>query len=115
MNTDIVLEDEERIIIIDTKFYSSTLAKREDYDSISFKSENLYQLFAYMQHIPNEKGKQVDGILLYPDVGDTLHATYEWNYQQITFKTVDLGQDWRGIEDEIRELVGVGETATIAI
>lgn len=115
MQTDIVLEDDERIIVIDTKFYSSTLAKREDYGSTSFKSENLYQLFAYMQHIPNEKGKRVDGILLYPDVGDTLHATYEWKGQQLTFKTVDLEQDWRGIEDELRELIGVHETMNTSV
>src|SRR5699024_4410724 len=40
MFTDIVLENEKRIVIIDTKFYSNTLAKRSDFGSVSFKSPN---------------------------------------------------------------------------
>lgn len=97
MNTDIVLEDEKRIIIIDTKFYSSTLARRSDFDSVSFKSPNLYQIFAYMQHIPNPENKAVEGMLLYPNVGDSIHATYTWQDQLLTFKTVDLNGEWREI------------------
>jgi len=105
MQTDIVLEDDERIIIIDTKFYSQTLSTRRDYDSISFKSPNLYQIFAYMQHIPNPANKKVEGILLYPDVGDTIHATYKWNDQVLTFKTVDLNKQWREIENDLLNLI----------
>lgn len=107
MFTDIVLEDEQRIIIIDTKFYSKTMARREDVGSISFKSPNLYQIFAYMQHIPNEKNKKVEGILLYPDVGNSIHANYLWEDQKLIFKTVDLDQNWQEIEKELFELVNI--------
>ena len=109
MFTDIVLEDDERIIIIDTKFYSKTMARREDIGSISFKSPNMYQIFAYMQHIPNPKNKRIEGMLLYPDVGDSIHATYEWKDQVLTFKTVDLNQEWRKIEEELFDLVDLVE------
>ncbi|MFH5884692.1 hypothetical protein ACG2F4_10300 [Halalkalibaculum sp. DA3122] len=105
MFTDIVLEDDERIIIIDTKFYSKTMARREDLGSISFKSPNMYQIFAYMQHIPNPKNKKIEGMLLYPDVGDTIHATYTLNKQILTFKTVDLDQEWKKIENELMDLL----------
>lgn len=107
MQTDIVLEDEERIIIIDTKFYSNTLAIRSDFDSISFKSPNLYQIFAYMQHIPNPGKKDIEGVLLYPDVGDSIKAAYHWKDQIITFKTIDLDQEWTGIKNELLMLVGL--------
>tara|TARA_R100001143_G_C3361001_1_gene135698 strand:- start:2294 stop:3349 length:1056 start_codon:yes stop_codon:yes gene_type:complete len=105
MQTDIVLEDQERIIVIDTKFYSQTFAIRKDYDSISFKSPNLYQIFAYMQHIPNPGNKKIEGVLLYPDVGDSVHATYKWEGQDLTFKTVDLDKEWRNIETELLDLI----------
>lgn len=109
MSTDIVLEDDERIIIIDTKFYSETLSRREDFESVSFKSPNLYQVFAYMQHIPNPENKKIGGMLLYPDVGDSIHAAYSWQDQLLTFKTVDLNQEWRKIEDELFNLVDLVE------
>lgn len=105
MFTDIVLEDDERIIIIDTKFYSKTMARREDVGSISFKSSNMYQIFAYMQHIPNLENKKIEGMLLYPNVGDSICATYTWENQVLTFKTVDLDQEWKGIEDELLDLI----------
>lgn len=107
MYTDIVLKDDERIIIIDTKFYSKTMARREDIGSISFKSPNMYQIFAYMQHIPNPKNKKIEGMLLYPDVGDSIHATYTWKDQVLTFKTVNLDQEWQKIEDKLLDLMGL--------
>lgn len=107
MFTDIVLEDEQKIIIIDTKFYSNTLSKRSDFESVSFNSPNLYQIFAYMQHIPNPVKKDVGGILLYPDVGNSINATYSWKDQNITFKTIDLDQEWTGIKNELLKLVNL--------
>ncbi len=105
MYTDIVLEEDDRIIVIDTKFYSKTMARREDIGSISFKSPNMYQIFAYMQHIPNPENKEVEGMLLYPDVGDSIHANYRWEDQILTFKTVDLDKEWKNIEKELVDLI----------
>ena len=58
-----------------------------------------------MQHISNPKNKAIEGILLYPDVGDSIHAEYTWEDQKLTLKTVQLDQPWRGIEVELLELV----------
>ena len=60
-----------------------------------------------MQHIPNPGNKKVEGILLYPDVGDTIHATYSWNDQHLRFKTVNLNKSWRNIESELLDLIGL--------
>ena len=113
MFTDIVLQDEHRIIIIDTKYYSETFARRAEFDSVKFKSPNLYQIYAYMQHIPNPEGKQVDGMLLYPDVGDSLHANYTWDDQRLIIKTVKLDQEWKGIERELLEIVDLKSSGRI--
>jgi len=106
MSTDVVLEDEERIIIIDTKYYSKTLAKREDIGSIFLRSPHMYQIFAYMQHIPNPDNKKIEGMLLYPDVGNSIHANYTWEDQKLTYKTIDLDKEWYVIE---RKLLGLME------
>ncbi|MCF7802701.1 MAG: hypothetical protein K9N46_05535 [Candidatus Marinimicrobia bacterium] len=109
MRTDIVLQDEERILIIDTKYYSETLARRSDFNTIKFKSPNLYQIFAYMQHISNPRNKAIEGMLLYPDVGDSIHAEYTWEEQKLTLKTIPLDQPWRGIESELLTCVLLNE------
>ncbi|MEX6814048.1 hypothetical protein AB2C52_34510, partial [Pseudomonas aeruginosa] len=48
MRTDVYLESADRRIIIDTKYYADAL--QQYHGSPSFRSENLYQLFAYLRN-----------------------------------------------------------------
>lgn len=46
METDISLENEEKKIIIDAKYYKETMTV--NYDKERIRSSNLYQLFSYL-------------------------------------------------------------------
>jgi 5-methylcytosine-specific restriction enzyme subunit McrC len=105
MNTDIVLSSPTRQIIIDTKYYHSTLA--EHYEKQSLKSENLYQLFAYLRNAEarGPEFRHAEGILLYPTVGAELKARYRIQGHRVTAATVNLDQPWPKIASELKALV----------
>ena len=48
MQTDIMLTYQEKILIIDAKYYSQIMQKRFQHSSI--RSGNLYQMFAYVKN-----------------------------------------------------------------
>jgi 5-methylcytosine-specific restriction enzyme subunit McrC len=73
----------------------------------SFRSENLYQLFSYLKNhnvrIPS--GTQLDGMLLYPQVGSQFDAQFAIQGSTVRLATVDLGRPWRDISERLRGLV----------
>jgi 5-methylcytosine-specific restriction enzyme subunit McrC len=107
MQTDISLESENRKIIIDAKFYNQALQKH--YDRESIRSANLYQLYAYLKNIKHSDkhpmNHSCEGILLYPTVKKELTESYLIDEHQVTIATVNLNQDWRGVERELIEVV----------
>src|SRR5215203_4864021 len=98
MRTDVYLESPERRIILDTKYYAEALQERQG--TTSFRSENLYQLFAYLRNdaVANPEIVAAEGILLYPEVRRSLEATYSLHGHLVRFATVDLARPWREIE-----------------
>ena len=108
MQTDIVLRSVERTIILDTKFYSEPLATR--YGVGRVKSDHLYQIFAYVMnwaagHAADEL--EPEGWLLYAAVDGDFDYRFELVGRQIRVCSIDLGQEWRGIERDLKELVDV--------
>jgi len=107
MQTDIPLESDRDIFIIDTKYYASAL-KDNRYGTAKFSSSNMYQMFAYMEHYPNPKGKPLTGILLYPKVSDSLDMRARSNrnpLHEMRFQTLDLSVPWPEIRKELLNLV----------
>lgn len=95
MRTDITLTSSKRKIIIDTKFYFSTLQSHHSKDTVH--SSNLYQLFAYLmntENLPGTANQNCEGILLYP-VTSQAHS-YEWTIKghRISVRTINLDQPW---------------------
>ena len=107
MRTDIHLESADRRVIIDTKYYSETLQTR--YEKKSVRSENLYQLFAYLKNSEKEgpEYENAEGILLYPAVGEKVDFKAVIQGHPVRVCTVNLDQDWRGVRDGLLEVVGV--------
>ena len=64
MHTDITLEGQDAILIIDTKFYSEMMA-RNQFGKETYHSANLYQLFTYVKNMQANTTKKVSGMLLY--------------------------------------------------
>ncbi len=105
MRTDIFLRSKSRQIIIDTKYYAEALQEHRGVES--FRSGNLYQLYAYLKHgeaaDPTLSG--VEGMLLYPQVGRSIAAKYDIQGHGVTIATVDLAAPWREIAARLLSLI----------
>ncbi|RUL51331.1 5-methylcytosine-specific restriction endonuclease system specificity protein McrC [Lysinibacillus antri] len=102
MQTDISLEDLNRKIIMDTKYYQNALTQNRGSEKLI--STNLYQLFAYLSN-HKEVNKVLSGILLYPKTGQELNLSYEIKGFPIKVYTVDLNRSWDIIHDRLLEIV----------
>ncbi|RSK53268.1 5-methylcytosine restriction system specificity protein McrC [Bacillus canaveralius] len=103
MQTDISLENSEKKIIMDTKYYQQSLSF--NHDSQKLISGNLYQLFAYLNNHQKAVGKPTTGILLYPEVNHILDLSYMIQGHPVKICTVDLGTDWRSIHERLIAVV----------
>ena len=102
MRSDIVLEKDDNILIIDAKYYAHTTQQR--FDKATVHSANLYQIFTYVKNKQEElKDRQVtvSGMLLYAKTDEQIvpDNTYQMSGNQISVKTLDLNCGF----DEIRE------------
>lgn len=105
MRVDVFLRSPRRQIIIDTKYYVNAL---QTYQGVSsFRSENLYQLFSYIKNhsVRVLPGTQLDGMLLYPQVGSQFDAQFSIQGNDVRLATIDLGQPWQDISERILGLI----------
>lgn len=105
MNSDILVANDERRIIIDTKFYKTTF--QTNYGKDSIHSGNLYQLQSYVinDKATGERLKRV-GLLLYPTVNKHEHLNYKIdNETYIQVQTIDLSKPWNSIEAHLLKIV----------
>lgn len=115
MLPDVVLVSSDRRIILDTKYYEEAL-KEWPLGNRRIPSTNLYQMFAYLEnrnsHFP--EGPHHEGILLYPVVEHSFCFDYRLKGHRIQVRTVDLGQDWWKIRDDLLDLIGVRQDGCAA-
>ena len=105
MQTDIVLRSPERTIIVDTKFYKNPLDTR--FGGGPVHSDNLYQIFAYVTNwaaAAAADDPEPEGWLLYAAVDGDFDYRFELMGRQIRVCSIDLAQEWRGIERDLKEL-----------
>ena len=93
MQTDIMLKDGNKVLIIDAKYYTHTMQTR--FDAHTVHSANLYQIFTYVKNKECElKDKKhcVAGMLLYAktDEIDQPNYTYNMSGNRIDVRTLDL-------------------------
>lgn len=106
MRTDIVLENKDlestnpKQLIIDTKFYSSILSTY--YEKSSLNSGNLYQIYSYVNN--SSFSGEIRGMLLYAALGEEIDLEYKIGEHIIYIKTLNLNQDWSGIDKRLKEI-----------
>lgn len=107
MITDTVLENRERRLIIDTKYYAEAMVGRYE-DSRKLRSQHLYQIYAYVHNSANTAmlGQRVDGMLLYPRVDGDVDCDYSIQGHRISVKMVNLNDGWEGIQQRLLDIVG---------
>lgn len=104
METDITLRAPGHVVVVDTKFSKSAFQQR--FQKEKFKSEHLYQLFAYLKNLEFKGGDYMsaDGILLYPTTDKAVQFTTTVQGHRISVRTVNLNQAPAAIRDELLSL-----------
>lgn len=106
MKTDIVLshknkKNETCTLIIDTKFYSNTMQKPHDRET--YRSQHLYQIFAYVKNKDTRNQGNVSGMLLYAntDKNNTPENDYHMSGNTISIRILDLNTSWEKIKEKL--------------
>ena len=102
MQSDIMLEYSDKVLIIDAKYYKNTL--QSYYDVNTLHSGNLYQVFTYVKNKQVENlDKEVSGMLLYARTDEEVlpNNEYMMSGNRIAVMTLDLNQDFNQIKNQL--------------
>jgi 5-methylcytosine-specific restriction enzyme subunit McrC len=105
MTTDVTLSSPSRTIVVDAKYYKDAL--QTNYGSRTVRSDNLYQLLAYLRGTDQERqtGKIVEGMLIYPVGQQSVDLRYVIDGYPLRIHTLNLGQPWQLIEADLLNLL----------
>lgn len=110
MRSDVTLSAGGRVLIIDAKCHTSTM--QTYYEKQSVKSENLYQIFAYVKNKQAAleragEGAEVSGMLLYAATDEDIQpdATYRMSGNRISTTTLDLDCPFEEIRAQLDGIV----------
>lgn len=97
MQTDITLRLDDKILIIDAKYYVHTLQKQ--FEKYSLHSGNVYQIYAYVKNQDENSTGKASGLLLYAKTEETITPDCFFNMggNQIGAKTLDLNKNFKYI------------------
>ena len=104
MQTDIMLRLNEKILILDAKYYGRTLQKQ--FDKYTLHSNNVYQIFTYVKNQDKDNTGDVAGILLYAKTDEDITPDVMFNLggNQIGAKTLDLNKDFALIAAQLDKI-----------
>ena len=108
MQSDISLQKDNTVLIIDAKYYSHTTQVK--YDKHSLHSNNLYQIFTYVKNKDYELRQQkheVSGMFLYAKTDEDIQPNnvYQMSGNQISVKTLDLNLPFSDISRQLNDIV----------
>lgn len=108
MQTDIMLSQGEKVLIIDAKYYEHTT--QVQYDKHTLHSNNLYQIFTYVKNKEYElrdKQHEVAGMLLYAKTEEEIQPDqkYKMSGNRISVRTLDLNLDFAEIKNQLDGIV----------
>jgi 5-methylcytosine-specific restriction enzyme subunit McrC len=76
---------------------------------LNFRRINLNLLYSYLRNIETKTyhplNKYCEGALLYPTVNHNLNESYQIGSHKLVIRTVNLGNDWRNIYQELRAII----------
>lgn len=102
MESDIVLETNNKSLIIDTKFYSEPMTKND-----KLQSHNLYQIFSYVKNMDTRGTGTVSGMLLYAQTEKDIYPDfmYRLDGNLISARTLNLNQNFEAIKEQLNRIV----------
>jgi len=107
MQSDIMLQCGNTVLIIDAKFYGNTTQHK--FNKHTIHSHNLYQIFAYVKNKDYEFGEEVhtvSGLLLYAKTVEEIQPNnvYRMHGNQIAVKTLDLNLPFADITKQLDDI-----------
>ena len=108
MKTDIMLQKDGNILIIDAKYYGSTT--QVNFDKHTIHSANLYQIFTYVKNKEYElkdENHHVAGMLLYARTDEEIQPDNEYymSGNKISVKTLDLNTNFEEIKKQLNNII----------
>lgn len=108
MQTDIMLTYKEKVLIIDTKYYTHTTQSQFNVNTLH--SGNLYQIFTYVKNKEIElsaKPHEVSGMLLYAKTDEAVlpNNSYMMSGNKISVKTLDLNLPFKEIAKQLDAII----------
>lgn len=105
MQTDIMLQFNDRTLIIDTKYYTRSL--QYQFDKATIHSNNLFQIFAYAMNLDKSHTGKIDGMLLYAKTDEEISPDGEQKFADgntIFFRTLDLNSSFEDITIQLANI-----------
>lgn len=104
MQSDIMLSDGEKTLIIDAKYYSNTM--QSQYDKHTIHSNNLYQIFTYVKNKDVGNTGKVEGMLLYAKTDEeiTPDSNFRMSGNTISVKTLNLNLAFEEIAAQLDKI-----------
>lgn len=108
MQTDIMLSQGDKVLIIDAKYYAHST--QVQFGAHTLHSGNMYQIFTYVKNKEAElagQPHQVSGMLLYAKTDEEIFPDNEYSMSGNTIgvKTLDLSGDFDAIRDRLEDIV----------
>jgi len=105
MKSDTMLFDGQKKLIIDAKYYGKIM--QTQYDTDTFRSNNLYQIFTYVKNEDKNNTGLVSGMLVYAKTDEDIipAITYGLGGNQISVKTLDLGKDFSILRNQLNVII----------
>lgn len=109
MKSDITLQYQGKALIIDTKYYGRTMQTNSLFNSLTFHSHNMYQIFSYVKNMDYARTGNVSGLLLYAKTNEDIVPDNDYiiGGNRISVKTLDLDTDFANI---CRQLDAIADT-----
>ena len=108
MQTDITLTNKKgKMLIIDAKYYGEIMTKQERFDSRTYHSNNMYQIFTYVKNADQKNKGNVAGVLMYAQTTETDVPTGEVTIggNRFGIKTLDLNVDFKLIKEQLDKTI----------
>ena len=105
MQSDVMLSDESRTLIIDAKFYGTIMQQR--WERFSIRNSHLYQILAYVNNQQTlESNKPVSGMLLYAKTSEGAPQPAIWKISghDIAVRVLDLVKPFQEILKQLDEI-----------
>lgn len=105
MQTDITLTQGDKTLIIDAKYYSSTL--QQHFDRMTVHSNNLYQIFTYVKNkeveLKDKPHEPISGMLLYAKTDEETYPDndYKMSGNNISVHTLNLSLEFPKIREHL--------------